>query len=131
METVSKSDDAKVILVNGSLASKDTEDEKMKPMHIQDEYLSKTLMKKYRWIMLVFVSVLYASIYFNMDAISVLQYQIEDKFDVLDYEFDFLYSMYGFPNFVLPLFAGILFDKIGIRIGLTVFFTITVIGIGC
>jgi hypothetical protein len=37
--------------------------------------------------------------------------------------------MYGFPNFVLPLVAGIIFDKIGVRIGLTVFFVITIIGI--
>jgi len=39
--------------------------------------------------------------------------------------------MYGIPNFILPLVAGILFDKIGIKIGLTVFFSITIVGIGC
>ena len=81
--------------------------------------------------MLAFVSVIYASIYFNMDAISVLQKQIEDRFDVLDHEFDFLYSMYGIPNFIMPILAGIIFDKVGVKIGLPVFFLITTSGVFC
>jgi MFS family permease len=39
--------------------------------------------------------------------------------------------MYGFPNFVLPLVAGIMFDKIGVNIGLSIFFVITILGIFC
>ena len=38
--------------------------------------------------------------------------------------------MYGFPNFVMPLVSGIIFDRIGIKFGLTLFFTITIIGLG-
>lgn len=65
-----------------------------------------------------------------MDVLSALQKQIEEEFKVKDHEFDFLYSMYGLPNFVLPLVAGFIFDKVGIRPGLAIFFTITVIGLG-
>jgi MFS family permease len=37
--------------------------------------------------------------------------------------------MYSFPNFILPLVAGIIFDKIGIRFGLTIFFSFVVAGL--
>ena len=37
--------------------------------------------------------------------------------------------MYGLPNFILPIVAGIIFDKIGLRFGLTVFFTIVLFGL--
>jgi hypothetical protein len=77
METISgpQARDSLVILVNGSEAKKATEvgeEEKSKPAHLQEEYLNNTLMKKWRFLMLIFVSVIYASIYFNMDTITVL-----------------------------------------------------------
>ena len=32
-----------------------------------------------------------------------------------------LYSMYSYPNIILPLFGGMLIDKIGINISLIIF----------
>ena len=50
-----------------------------------------------------------------------------------DYDVDqptvmLLYSVYNIPNFVMPLFGGLILDKIGIRIGMLIFTTVIVFG---
>lgn len=42
--------------------------------------------------------------------------------------YPWLYSIYSFPNFILPLFGGFFIDKIGVRVGLIVFTGILMIG---
>ena len=39
-----------------------------------------------------------------------------------------LYSVYNIPNFVMPLFGGLILDKIGIRIGLLTFGFVIIFG---
>lgn len=41
-----------------------------------------------------------------------------------------LYSIYSFPNFILPLFGGIIIDKLGVRLGVFTFSLILVLGQG-
>lgn len=39
-----------------------------------------------------------------------------------------MYSIYSLPNTVLPLFGGILIDKIGVKISLIIFTTLLTLG---
>jgi MFS family permease len=43
-------------------------------------------------------------------------------------EFNLLYSVYSFPNIVLPFFGGYLVDFIGVRIGICIFSGLVCLG---
>lgn len=43
-------------------------------------------------------------------------------------EFNLLYSVYSFPNIVLPLIGGFILDKIGSRKGVFIFTIILIFG---
>jgi MFS family permease len=45
-------------------------------------------------------------------------------------EYGLLYTVYAAPNTILPLFGGILVDKIGTRNALIIFYTFLVLGQG-
>jgi fucose permease len=59
--------------------------------------------------------------YFCYDFPGALENQIKEKFKVSNIEYASLYSWYSSPNVILPLFGGILFDKIGTANGITLF----------
>ena len=44
------------------------------------------------------------------------------------FEFKLLYSIYSFPNVILPLFGGYLVDAIGVRIGIFIFSLLITLG---
>jgi len=59
-----------------------------------------------------------------------------DKLNINAFEFNMLYSVYSFPNIILPLFGGYLIDYIGIRFSIILFSTLLTAGqaifaIGC
>lgn len=43
-------------------------------------------------------------------------------------QFNMLYSIYSFPNIILPFFGGMLIDKMGVRFSILVFSTIITLG---
>jgi MFS family permease len=43
-------------------------------------------------------------------------------------EFNLLYSVYSFPNIILPFFGGYLVDFIGVRFGIILFSTLICLG---
>ena len=45
-----------------------------------------------------------------------------------DLEYNSLYSVYSFPNIILPLVGGLVIDKMGVRVGTFVFTLIMIIG---
>ena len=54
--------------------------------------------------------------YFCYDNPAPLKSDLEaPPFNLTDPQWSGLYSIYSFPNMVLPLFGGIFIDKIGIR----------------
>jgi len=57
-------------------------------------------------------------------------YLLDPPYDLSDFQWSALYSIYSFPNMILPLFGGIFVDKIGIRTGLIMFTVILTIGQG-
>lgn len=59
-----------------------------------------------------------------------------DRLSINSFEFNLLYSVYSFPNIILPLFGGYLVDYVGIRISIILFSSLLTIGqaifaIGC
>ena len=43
-------------------------------------------------------------------------------------KYSWLYSIYSFPNMILPLFGGFMVDKLGVRVGAFCFSLILVLG---
>ena len=67
--------------------------------------------------------------YFCFDNPAPLKNMLQkDPYDLSEAQWSALYSIYSFPNMVLPLFGGIFIDKIGIRIGLILFTVILTLG---
>jgi len=67
--------------------------------------------------------------YFCFDNPAPLKpYLIKPPYDLSETQYNALYSIYSFPNMVLPLFGGICMDKIGIRSGLLIFTIILTLG---
>ena len=53
--------------------------------------------------------------YFCYDNPGALQKQIQETLKITDTQQSLLYSVYSYPNMILPIFGGIFLDKIGIR----------------
>jgi hypothetical protein len=43
-------------------------------------------------------------------------------------KYNLLYSVYSYPNIILPLFGGLLIDKLGIGISIIVFSSLLTLG---
>ena len=66
--------------------------------------------------------------YFCVDFPAVLKDQILEQFDVDSLKYNLLYTVYSFPNIILPLIGGVLIDKIGLRKGIMFFPIFLMIG---
>jgi MFS family permease len=58
--------------------------------------------------------------YFSIDNPAELEYYIELTYDIPTVQYSLLYSLYALPNMFLPLFGGIILDKIGLHTGLLI-----------
>lgn len=84
-----------------------------------------------RWLMLTFGCLFLMGSYYCYDNPSPLKQTLTDPngdFQFSEAQFNSLNSIYSLPNTVLPLFGGILLDKIGIRIGLVAFTCVLTLG---
>merc|ERR1719361_1192795 len=59
-----------------------------------------------------------------------LQRQLQDTYDLSNVKYNLLYSVYAFPNMVLPAIAGVMSDKIGYDWLVIFFFGLMVLGHG-
>eukprot|EP00331_Platyophrya_macrostoma_P028451 CAMPEP_0176444524 /NCGR_PEP_ID=MMETSP0127-20121128/23114_1 /TAXON_ID=938130 /ORGANISM="Platyophrya macrostoma, Strain WH" /LENGTH=462 /DNA_ID=CAMNT_0017830049 /DNA_START=22 /DNA_END=1410 /DNA_ORIENTATION=+ len=88
-------------------------------------------MTKMRWVALAFGCTVMMGSYFSYDNPQALQAPLEDpagKYDLSGLQFNLLYSVYSFPNIILPLFGGVLVDKIGARVAILIFSSILILG---
>jgi MFS family permease len=74
---------------------------------------------KMRWIMLIFICLLMIG-NFYISELTALKKQLGDEFAEMDentfeFNYELLYTIYAFPNIVLPFFGGVLVDKFGCR----------------
>ena len=69
-----------------------------------------------RWVMLTFGCFFLMGSYYCFDNPAPLKNILTSPpYDLSEAQWSGLYSIYSFPNMVLPLFGGIFIDKIGIR----------------
>jgi len=105
--------------------------EEAKPISlIDDDHMPQKSIRNtnLRWIMLMLTSINGIGIYYCLDGPQALEKSITEKFQVTNVEFGLLYSVYGLPNIILPFFGGMIIDILGVRLGISVFSFLLVIG---
>mmetsp|Transcript_21572 Transcript_21572/g.18607 ORF Transcript_21572/g.18607 Transcript_21572/m.18607 type:complete len:222 (+) Transcript_21572:84-749(+) len=85
---------------------------------------------KARWFALILACFLNFGSYYCFDNPQALQKQIKDNFDIDNTSFGLLYSVYSFPNIILPLIGGLLIDRIGVRVAIVIFSFLLIVGQG-
>jgi len=81
-----------------------------------------------RWLTLFLACMLNFGNYFCYDNPQALEDDLETKIPISTFDYDLLYSVYSFPNIILPFFGGLLIDKIGVRVALIAFAGLLIIG---
>jgi len=74
----------------------------------------------FRWTVLFIACLFSVSSYFSYDAVGVIQSDLMEEFHLSSSQFGLLYSVYSFPNMILPFVGGFVLDKVGLPIGTTV-----------
>ncbi len=81
-----------------------------------------------RWIALFFCCLSTLGGYYCTDAISPLQTPIMELFKIDAAQFNVIFSAYSTPNIIMPLLGGFIIDKLGVRIGLSLFALLVCLG---
>jgi len=82
------------------------------------------------WLALFFSCLVNFGSYFCYDNPQALQTSLYQTMNLDDIKFNALYSVYSFPNIILPFFGGYIIDRIGVRIGLISLSALLIIGQG-
>lgn len=83
---------------------------------------------KLRWIALLLACSSNFGPFFCFDNPQALQTYLQADLQISDSQFALLYSVYSFPNIVLPLIGGAIIDKLGVRIAIILFATFLIGG---
>eukprot|EP01083_Nonionella_stella_P225519 801681_1 len=75
----------------------------------------------FRWAIVLLCSCALFGCLYCYDNPTALATQIQNTYTLSDIQYNLLYSVYSFPNIVLPLFGGALVDKIGAKAALLIF----------
>jgi nitrate/nitrite transporter NarK len=81
-----------------------------------------------RWLALALACLNCIGSYFCFDNPQSLQTIIIDQFGISSFQFNLLYSVYAFPNIILPFVGGIIIDRLGVRVGIALFSFLLIIG---
>eukprot|EP01016_Furgasonia_blochmanni_P008234 TRINITY_DN13316_c0_g1_i1.p1 TRINITY_DN13316_c0_g1~~TRINITY_DN13316_c0_g1_i1.p1 ORF type:complete len:520 (-),score=13.91 TRINITY_DN13316_c0_g1_i1:12-1571(-) len=79
---------------------------------------------KMRWVALGLACTNLFGNYYAYDNPQSLQDALQTKLELSDFQYNLLYSVYSFPNMILPLIGGHIVDWLGVRTGVVVFSTI-------
>lgn len=97
----------------------------------QVDYRRKT---KLRYVALLIACLVVFGCEYCFDTPSALQSAIKENYSLNhpekmgEAEFNLLYSLYAFPNVIIPIIGGMMIDKIGARIVLIITCSICVVG---
>jgi len=76
---------------------------------------------KLRWLVLMLACLSAFGNYFCFDNPTALSEALKERLHLSSLEYNLLYSLYSFPNMVLPLFGGVFIDRVGVNTGLILF----------
>lgn len=65
---------------------------------------------------------------YSFDNPQALESHIETDLEISHTSFNLLYSVYSFPNMLIPIFGGIIIDFLGVRVAIFLFSTLLIIG---
>ena len=81
-----------------------------------------------RWLVLFLACVALFGSYYVYDNPAALKGPLQQELKLDDFQFNLLYSVYSFPNIVLPFFGGYLVDRFGTNVTLFSFLLIICVG---
>ena len=83
-----------------------------------------------RWIILIMICVNATSYGFNRYVLVPIQDQLIEWYNINDIQYNFLMTLYSWPNFIFCVLCGILIDRFGVRIILCLCWITIMIGLG-
>lgn len=98
---------------------------------LQNSNQTQSYRAKMKYPALILACLLSIGAYFCYDNPAALESHLTDPhgtFKLSHVNYSLLYSVYAFPNTILPFFGGFLVDKMGVRIGLLFFSFLLTIG---
>lgn len=78
--------------------------------------------------MLLFTCTMNLGLYFCYDIPGLLETSIEKTYNKTSQEFPILYSVYSYPNMILPVFGGVFLDVLGTRPSVLLFCSLVALG---
>ncbi len=69
----------------------------------------------WRVFFLCLTSLLNVGVYFGYENPGPIEAQLEKDLGITQTEYSLLYSVYSYPNMILPIFGGMFLDYIGLR----------------
>jgi len=81
-----------------------------------------------RWLALVLACFYSFGCYFCFDIPQALQAVLSKDLSITSFQFNLLYTVYSLPNIILPFFGGVLIDRMGVRISLSLFSLFLILG---
>lgn len=81
-----------------------------------------------RWVALILASLLVPGNDYCYDLPQALQTQIQETLGVGELKYNLLYSLYSFPNIILPFIGGLVLDYFGINVGLILYNILIILG---
>ena len=69
----------------------------------------------WRILFLSLTSLLNVGVYFGYENPGPIEKQLETDLGISQTQYSLLYSVYSYPNMIVPIFGGIFIDYIGIR----------------
>ena len=83
----------------------------------------------YGYMLVALLCLIKASVEYNRDMPAALERVIINVMRVTITQYELLYSLYSWPNVVLPVIGGILLDRVlGLRLGLIIFVSLSCLG---
>lgn len=68
---------------------------------------------KYRWLFLLICTTLTIGLQWSDQIPNILQIKFKDFYQIDEVYYSLTYSIYAFPNIIIPLFGGLLIYSIG------------------
>jgi nitrate/nitrite transporter NarK len=111
--------------LNKQTASSDDVTPLIKPKRIETSYRQRTGPKYFALILMCFLTF---GKYYAYDNPQALQNELTSTLSLSSLEYNLLYSVYSFPNMILPLVGGFIVDFLGVRFGIILFSVLIIIG---